>query len=95
LNTDRVVAEAAKMADEVAPSGLTLAGLARLRVGQPSLHKHVASLDFLQYRITTRAEGELADVLGRAAMSVSSRGGTSTSPTSSRSRTSTSSGSTR
>jgi Zinc-binding dehydrogenase len=34
-------------------------------VRQPSLYKHVASLDFLQHRITTRAKGELADVLGR------------------------------
>jgi hypothetical protein len=69
LNTDRVVAEAAKMADEVAPSGLTLAGLAaRLGVRQPSLYKDVASLDFLQHCITTRAKGELADVLGRAAI---------------------------
>jgi hypothetical protein len=83
------------MADEVAPSGLTLALAARLGVRQPSLYTHVARLDFLQHRITTRAKNELADVLGRAAMSVSWHGGTSTSPTSSRSRTSTNSGSTR
>jgi hypothetical protein len=61
LNTDRVVAEVAKMADEVAPSGLTLAGLAAcLGVRKLSLYKHVASLDFLQHRITTRAKSASA-----------------------------------
>lgn len=69
LNTERVVEQAAELADEVAPNQLTLAALAaRLGVRQPSLYKHVASLDFLQQRIATRAKAELADVLGRAAI---------------------------
>jgi hypothetical protein len=56
------------MADEVAPSGLTLALAARLGVRQPSLYKHGGSLDFRQHGITTRAKGELAGVLGHAAI---------------------------
>ncbi|WP_329455865.1 TetR/AcrR family transcriptional regulator [Streptomyces sp. NBC_01497] len=69
LNTDRVVAEAAVMADEVGLNRVTLAGLAtRLGVRQPSLYKHVESLDSLQQRIAVQAKGELADVWGRAVM---------------------------
>jgi AcrR family transcriptional regulator len=69
LNTDRVVAEAAVMADEVGLNRVTLAALAaRLGVRQPSLYKHVDSLDSLQQGIAVRAKEELADVLGRAAM---------------------------
>jgi AcrR family transcriptional regulator len=64
-----VVTEAAEMADEVGPNQLTLAALAaRLGVRQPSLYKHVASLDSLQQHIAMRAKAELADVLGRAAI---------------------------
>jgi AcrR family transcriptional regulator len=55
LNTDRVVAKAAELADEVGLDQLTLAALAaRLGVRQPSLYM--------------RGKAELADVLGRAAM---------------------------
>ncbi len=69
LNTGRVVAEAAELADEVGPAQLTLAGLAaRLGVRQPSLYKHVASVDALQQLIAERAKTEFADVLGRAAI---------------------------
>jgi AcrR family transcriptional regulator len=69
LNTDRVVAEAAELADETGPDHLTLAALAaRLGVRQPSLYKHVASLDSLQQLIAKRAKAEFADVLGRAAI---------------------------
>ena len=69
LNTDRVVAEAAQLADEAGPDHLTLAALAaRLGVRQPSLYKHVASLDSLQQLIAKRAKAEFADVLGRAAI---------------------------
>jgi AcrR family transcriptional regulator len=69
LNTDRVVAEAAELADEAGPCHLTLAALAvRLGVRQPSLYKHVASLDSLQQLIAKRAKAEFADVLGRAAI---------------------------
>jgi AcrR family transcriptional regulator len=48
---------------------LTQAALAaRLGVRQPSLYKHVASLDALQRLISMRGKAELADVLGRAAI---------------------------
>jgi len=69
LNTDRVVAEAAELADEVGLDQLTLAALAaRLGVRQPSLYKHVASVDALQRLISMRGKAELADVLSRAAV---------------------------
>lgn len=69
LNTDRVVAEAAELIDQVGMDQLTLAALAaRLGVRQPSLYKHVASLDSLQRLISMRAKAEVADVLGRAAI---------------------------
>ena len=69
LNTDRVVAEAAELADEVGLDQLTLAALAtRLGVRQPSLYKHVASVDALQRLISMRGKAELAEVLGRAAI---------------------------
>jgi AcrR family transcriptional regulator len=69
LNTDRVVAAAAELADEVGPDQLTLAALAaRLGVRQPSLYKHVASLDSLRQLIAKRGKAEIADVLGRAAI---------------------------
>jgi AcrR family transcriptional regulator len=69
LSTDRVVAEAMELADEVGLDRLTLAALAvRLGVRQPSLYKHVASLDALLRLISMRGKTELANVLGRAAI---------------------------
>jgi AcrR family transcriptional regulator len=69
LSTGRVVAEAAELADEVGLDQLTLAALAvRLGVRQPSLYKHVASLDSLRRLISMRGKAELAEVLGRAAI---------------------------
>jgi AcrR family transcriptional regulator len=69
LNTDRVVAAAADLADEAGPDHLTLAALAaRLGVRQPSLYKHVVSLDSLHQLIAQRAKAEFADVLGRVAI---------------------------
>jgi AcrR family transcriptional regulator len=69
LNTDRVVAAAMELADEVGLDKLTLAGLAvRLGVRQPSLYKHVASLDALQRLISMRGKVEAADVLAQAAI---------------------------
>jgi AcrR family transcriptional regulator len=69
LNTDRVVTEAAGLADEVGLDQLTQAALAaRLGVRQPSLYKHVASSDALLRLISMRGKAELADVLGRAAI---------------------------
>jgi AcrR family transcriptional regulator len=69
LNTDRVVTAAADLADEVGLDQLTLAALAaRLGVRQPSLYKHVASLDALRRLISMRSKAEFAEVLGRAAI---------------------------
>jgi AcrR family transcriptional regulator len=69
LNTDRVVDAAMELADEVGLDKLTLAALAvRLGVRQPSLYKHVASLDALQRLISMRGKVEAADVLAQAAI---------------------------
>ena len=69
LNTDRVVAAAMELADEVGLDKLTLAALAvRLGVRQPSLYKHVASLDALQRLISMEGKVEAADVLAQAAI---------------------------
>ncbi len=69
LNTDKVVAEAAALADEVGLDQLTQAALAaRLGVRQPSLYKHVASSDALLRLISMRAKATLGDVLGQAAI---------------------------
>ncbi|MFI7276343.1 TetR-like C-terminal domain-containing protein [Streptomyces sp. NPDC049879] len=69
LNTERVVAEAAAMADETGTDRLTLAALAaRLGVRQPSLYKHIDGLASLRQRIAVLTKNELADVLGRAAI---------------------------
>ncbi|MGD0608667.1 MAG: TetR-like C-terminal domain-containing protein [Streptosporangiaceae bacterium] len=69
LHSDRVVAAAADLADEVGPDQLTLAALAaRLGVRQPSLYRHVASLDALRQLVAMRGQAEAGDVLGRAAI---------------------------
>ena len=69
LTTDRVVAEAERIADEVGLARLTLAALAhRLGVRQPSLYKHVDGLDGLRRGIAVRAKDELAGTLARAAV---------------------------
>ena len=69
LNTVRVVNEAALMTDELGLNQLTLTALAtRLGVRQPSLYKHVESLDSLHQRIAVQAKAELADVMGQAVM---------------------------
>lgn len=72
LNEERVVDEAAVVADEVGLAQLTLAGLAeRLGVRQPSLYKHIASMGGLHRSIAIRAKDELADVLAKAAVGLS------------------------
>jgi AcrR family transcriptional regulator len=69
LTGDRVVEEAARMADDVGLGQLTLAALAeRLGVRQPSLYKHIDSMAGLQRSISVRAKVELGDVLARAAV---------------------------
>lgn len=69
LTADRVVDAGGDLADEVGFGRLTLAALAdRLGVRQPSLYKHVDSLDALRRGICVQARRDLADVLGRAAV---------------------------
>ncbi|EXG79754.1 TetR/AcrR family transcriptional regulator [Cryptosporangium arvum] len=64
-----VVAEAARLADEVGLDKLTLAVVAqRLGVALPSLYKHVKGLDALRGHIAALAAGELADALSEAAV---------------------------
>ncbi len=69
LNPSRVIQEAEQFADEIGLANLTLAGLAmRLGIRQPSLYKHLESMDALQVGIATRAKYELADTLARSAV---------------------------
>ena len=69
LTETRVVEAAEHLADEVGLSRLTLTGLAqRLGVRQPSLYKHIESIDGLHRSISVRAKDALADALGRAAV---------------------------
>ncbi len=64
-----VIEEAERLADEVGLSRMTLAALAtRLGVRQPSLYKHIESIDGLVRSISIRAKNELAYVLARAAV---------------------------
>src|ERR1035438_928951 len=64
-----VIEEAERLADEVGLPQMTLAALAvRLGVRQPSLYKHIASIDGLVRSISVRAKNELAYVLARAAV---------------------------
>jgi AcrR family transcriptional regulator len=69
LSATVVTAAAADLADEVGLARLTLSALAeRLGVRLPSLYKHIDSLDGLCRNIGVQAKGELAVVLGRAAV---------------------------
>lgn len=64
-----VVAEAARLADEVGLDKLTLALVAQqLGVALPSLYKHVKGLDALRQRIAALAADELATALATAAV---------------------------
>lgn len=68
LSTAVVVAEAARIADEVGLERLTLAMVAkRFGVAQPSLYKHVSGLDALQQKVSALAVAELAEVMVAAA----------------------------
>ncbi|HEY6794146.1 MAG TPA: WHG domain-containing protein [Kineosporiaceae bacterium] len=67
LTAERVVREAADLADEQGYSRLTLAALAeRLNVRQPSLYKHIPSLDGLQRGVSVQAKRELGEALARS-----------------------------
>jgi AcrR family transcriptional regulator len=66
---ERVVAEAAAVADEVGLERLTLAAIAqRLGVTQPSLYKHVGGLDALKRDLAVLAVRELTAALSTAAI---------------------------
>jgi AcrR family transcriptional regulator len=62
-----VVEEAEQLADEGGLSNLTLAALAqRVGVRQPSLYKHIDSMDGLHRSIAIRAKLQLAETQARA-----------------------------
>ncbi len=69
LNSALVLAEAAKLADEVGLDALSLAALAdRLGIRPPSLYNHVESLEELKRGLAMLALRELADSLSKAAI---------------------------
>ncbi|MFI7659044.1 TetR/AcrR family transcriptional regulator [Micromonospora parva] len=69
LNQQTVVREAARLADEVGFSQLTLAALAsRLGVALPSLYKHVRGADALAQKLAVLATAELATEMTTAAV---------------------------
>ena len=68
LDTDRVVAAAARIADERGLEAVSLAALAsELGVRPPSLYAHVDGLEDLRRRVALRAVRELTAVLQQAA----------------------------
>jgi AcrR family transcriptional regulator len=68
LSPALVVAEAARLVDEVGLQRLTLAAVAqRLGVALPSLYKHVRGLDSLLQKVSALATAEFAAVLADAA----------------------------
>jgi len=69
LSHDRVVAEAAEVADEVGLDRLTLAAVAkRLGVRPPSLYKHVGGLDALKRDLAVLGVRELTVATSSAAV---------------------------
>lgn len=69
LTPERVVREAGDLADEGGLSALTLSAVAgRLGVRQPSLYKHIDSLDGLQRGVSLAAKRDLGEALTRAAV---------------------------
>ncbi len=72
LNRERVVEEAAHLADHVGYDRLTLAAVAeRCGVRLPSLYKHVEGIEDLRRLLAVRAVRELADELRRSVMGLS------------------------
>lgn len=68
LTADVVVAEAARIADDVGYDRLTLTAVAqRFDVAGPSLYKHVRGLEGLQRRLAVLATDELGAALSHAA----------------------------
>jgi AcrR family transcriptional regulator len=73
LSEAQVVGEAERMVDEVGVDAMTMTALAeRLGVRQPSLYKHVSSLENLRRSMSVRAKLELAEKLAYAAVGRSS-----------------------
>ena len=69
LSRDLVIADAARLLDELGPNGLTLAAVAdSLGVRIPSLYKHVDGMPALQRGITVAAKGDFADALSSVAV---------------------------
>ncbi len=67
LTPERVVREAGDLADQAGMAALTLSALAdRLGVRQPSLYKHIDSLDGLRRGISLEAKRDLGTALARA-----------------------------
>jgi AcrR family transcriptional regulator len=75
LTPEIVVAEAARLADEVGFEGVTLAALAaRFGVAVPSLYKHIAGIDDVRRRLAIRSLREFGQALDEAVASRPSRG---------------------
>src|SRR5256885_17004272 len=71
LTPERIIWQAATVADEVGLDRLTLAAVAqRCGVAQPGLHKHVSGLDEVRRGIARRAVRELTGAGARAAAGV-------------------------
>ena len=71
LTPERIIAEAATVADQVGLDRLTLAAVAqRCGVSLPGLYKHVSGLDEVRRGIALLAVRELARALARAAAGV-------------------------
>jgi AcrR family transcriptional regulator len=69
LSTTKVVAEAATLADEVGWDNVSLAALAvRCGVKQPSLYKHIASLDALRLDVSAQVLRELGAAMTSAVL---------------------------
>jgi AcrR family transcriptional regulator len=70
----RVVAEAAEVADQVGLDGLTLAAVAkRLGISLPGLYKHIGSLDSLKRDLAVLGVRELTAAISAAAVGRSGR----------------------
>ncbi|MFC7547228.1 TetR/AcrR family transcriptional regulator [Plantactinospora sp. GCM10030261] len=69
LTSDIVVAEAARLADEVGLDRLTLAAVAQqLGVALPSLYKHIRGMDALHQQLAIRALDEFTATITEAAV---------------------------
>ena len=74
LNREKIVAQAAEVADEAGLGGLTLAAVAkRCGVSLPGLYKHVASLEAVRRDVAVLAVRELAAILALATTGRSGR----------------------